>query len=76
MIKEEITNIQYNYKTRMVDELIGLIERIALLEKALSVEISEITALNKEKNELMHKQLDCMYGYRSALMDRIYMELQ
>lgn len=66
-------DIQYNYKTRMVDELATLIAKIALLEKVI---YSEDSTISKDKLELMHKQLDYMYGYRAILTDRIYIELQ
>lgn len=66
-------DIQYNYKTRMVDELATLITKIALLEKVI---YSEDSAISKDRLELMRKQLDYMYGYRAILTDRIYIELQ
>ena len=73
MINESSRNVQFNYKTRMVDELITLVEKITLLSKVV---YSEDSAISKERLELMNKQLDCMYGYRAILTDRIYMELQ
>lgn len=73
MISKNSREIQFNYKTRMLDELTILIEKITLLSKAI---YSENTTISKEKLELMNKQLDYMYGYRAILTDRIYMELQ
>lgn len=65
-------DIQINYKTRMIDELVGLTKQIALLEKVIYSE----NAISKDKLELMHKQLDFMYGYHAMLIDRIHIELQ
>ena len=67
------TTMKYNYKTRMVDELIDLTHKIALLEK---VTYSENPEICKEKLEMMHKQLEHMYCYRAVLIERVYSELQ
>lgn len=60
------------YKERLLEELMALITKIAKLENFLKNANLE----NKEKTELMSKQLDVMMAYREILAKRVLLEME
>lgn len=66
-----------NYKERMIDELIGLSEKIGKLDVFLDINSKHSSSPNEEtekKVELMFQQRDCMTTYRNILCKRIILE--
>lgn len=61
-----------NYKTRMLEELLELTERILNLENFSNKPINGVT---KEKLELCSKQLVVMEQYQDILIQRLRIEL-
>lgn len=55
-----------DYKTRMLDELVYITRKVALLEKYC------VTT----KDELLEKQLSAMKSYQDCLLERLSNELQ
>lgn len=55
-----------NYKTRMLDELVYIARKVALLEKYCAT----------AKDELLEKQLSAMRTYQECLLERLSNELQ
>lgn len=55
-----------NWKQRMLSELLQLTERIALIEKKM----------NSDNSELLRKQAEAMMIYQQCLIERLNNELE
>ena len=60
-----------NYKTRMLNELVYITKKIALLEKYIENKNTSTTG-----DEVLKKQLEAMMAYQECLMTRISKELE
>ena len=64
-------DVKMNYKTRMLDELVYITKKIALLEK--HIEKSECSSV---MDEVLKRQLDAMKTYQECLVARLCKELE
>lgn len=62
----------YNYKKRMLDEIIELTKKIELLGRFCESNLAK----TPNEAELLERQLVAMKEYFCALLDRIYLELE
>lgn len=66
-----------NYKERMLDELIDLTAKTERLNMYLqSLNNKPVNDAEKEKIDLMHKQIDIMVNYNACLSRRILLEMK
>lgn len=61
-----------NYKTRMLFELLDLVDRINRLKAALNKGMN----LNEKQSTLLERQLKCMIEYKEILTERLVIELE
>lgn len=61
-----------NYKTRMLFELLDLVDRINRLKSALDKGMN----LNEKQSQLLDRQLKCMREYKEILTERLVIELE
>ena len=61
-----------NYKTRMLFELLDLVDRINRLKAALDKGMN----LNEKQSQLLDRQLKCMREYKEILTERLVIELE
>lgn len=61
-----------NYKTRMLFELLDLVDRINRLKAALNKGMN----LNEKQSQLLDRQLKCMIEYKEILTERLVIELE
>lgn len=66
-----------NYKERMLIELINLVESAERLRLFLqSLNDKPVDDIEKEKIDLMYKQLNAMVDYRGILSKKIILEMK
>jgi len=64
------------YKERMLDELILLVAKIERLSVYLESIDNKPVNEEKDKIDIMYKQLDYMFNYRACLVKRILLEMK